>query len=350
MKLRSSTLGICLFFLTGLAACNVPTAFAVTLPPEGFALTQTAQALVWTQAAALATPLAPTVSAQMTATDTEDRSIAKTAANLTAAVVQPSPTAALPCDRAKAGSLLDVTMPDDSPVLPRQLFSKTWRLVNVGSCTWTRSYAVVWFSGETFAGVRQQYLLRDVPPGESVDVTVDMVAPDMPGQHQSNWKLRNANGEFFGIGPHGDAPFWVRIQVQPDLASTQTPVLEGTPARVVLVSGLVGMQLDQQVDLDSGLLNQGAADDFVFTQNAEGVVDLKALGNAGLVVMIKPAPMLEDCQTVLPDQEKLLLTAQTEGVFLCYRTNEGRLGTAHIVLFNPAQSALNLRFITWAQP
>jgi hypothetical protein len=57
------------------------------------------------------------------------------------------------------------------------------------------------------------YLGREIRPGEQVDIAVDMRAPDESGSYQGNWKLLNPFGQLFGIGPKGDAPFWVRISV-----------------------------------------------------------------------------------------------------------------------------------------
>jgi hypothetical protein len=42
-------------------------------------------------------------------------------------------------------------------------------------------------------------------PGQTVEITVDMVAPLKPGTYQGNWKLRNASNVLFGIGPNGSA-------------------------------------------------------------------------------------------------------------------------------------------------
>jgi hypothetical protein len=52
-----------------------------------------------------------------------------------------------------------------------------------------------------------------VRPGQSVELSVDLVAPDAPGDYTSRWMLRNADGKLFGIGANRDKPFWVRIKV-----------------------------------------------------------------------------------------------------------------------------------------
>jgi hypothetical protein len=112
-----------------------------------------------------------------------------------------------------AGVPFDVTIPDDTVMQPGQSFTKTWRLVNNGTCKWTRLYAVVFFSGNPMEAHQTNYLNAEVLPGQSIDVSVEFIAPFESGTYQSNWMLQSQAGELFGLGPNGDAPFWVRIQV-----------------------------------------------------------------------------------------------------------------------------------------
>jgi hypothetical protein len=140
-----------------------------------------------------------------------------------------SPTPETPCDMAAAGHPIDVTIPDGTVLAPGEMFSKTWRLKNVGSCKWTRFYTIVFFSGNSLNAHQTHYLPAEVEPGETIDVTVDMEAPMEPGEYQSNWMLSNADGELFGIGPHGDAPFWARILVVLSETDTPTPTVTSTP-------------------------------------------------------------------------------------------------------------------------
>jgi len=46
------------------------------------------------------------------------------------------------CDA--AAFVKDVTVSDGSLISPGSSFKKTWRLQNIGTCTWTSSYALVW--------------------------------------------------------------------------------------------------------------------------------------------------------------------------------------------------------------
>ena len=53
----------------------------------------------------------------------------------------------------------------------------------------------------------------NVKPGETMDVTVNLVSPSKKGHYRSYWKLRNASGVLFGIGTGSDTAFWVDINV-----------------------------------------------------------------------------------------------------------------------------------------
>ena len=50
-------------------------------------------------------------------------------------------------------------------------------------------------------------------PGQTVDVSVRMSAPDNNGEYQGFWRLRNAGGSLFGIGAGAHGAFWVKIRV-----------------------------------------------------------------------------------------------------------------------------------------
>jgi uncharacterized repeat protein (TIGR01451 family) len=93
-------------------------------------------------------------------------------------------------------------------------FVKTWRVKNVGSCTWTTSYRLV-FAGGYYMGVTASAfnLPTSVAPGASIDLSVNMIAPITPGIYYSYWRLRNASGTDFGVGAGGTSTFFVKINV-----------------------------------------------------------------------------------------------------------------------------------------
>jgi hypothetical protein len=126
----------------------------------------------------------------------------------------PTPTATpIPLACNKATFISDVTVPDGSVFKPGADIEKTWRLRNDGACTWTTSYALVFDSGDRMAGPRSQALRGEVRPGQTVDLSVDLEAPDSRGDYKGYWKLRSADGRVFGIGDQASKPFWVAVRV-----------------------------------------------------------------------------------------------------------------------------------------
>lgn len=115
------------------------------------------------------------------------------------------------CDAVKF--VKDVTVPDNTEFAPGEKFVKTWRLRNVGTCTWTTSYALVFVSGDAMGAPAVVQLPNNVAPGNAIDMSVNLTAPDKAGTYRGNWKLRNSNGVVFGLGDNGARPFWAQIKV-----------------------------------------------------------------------------------------------------------------------------------------
>jgi hypothetical protein len=100
---------------------------------------------------------------------------------------------------------------------PGTNFTKTWQIQNTGTCTWTSDYRVVFSSGSRMDAETPQSLTVDsVAPGESVNISIEMVAPASSGQHLGYWRMQNASGLGFGD------TFYVDITVTAS-AATQTP-------------------------------------------------------------------------------------------------------------------------------
>jgi hypothetical protein len=115
------------------------------------------------------------------------------------------------CD--KAAFVADVTVADGTLFSPGAAFTKTWRLKNVGSCTWNKSYSIVFYSGDQMGAPTSVNFPWSVAPGQTVDLTVNMVAPASAGKYRGFWILRNSSGALFGIGTNANSPFWVEINV-----------------------------------------------------------------------------------------------------------------------------------------
>jgi hypothetical protein len=130
------------------------------------------------------------------------------------------------CD--KAQFVADVTVPDGTVFSPGAQFDKTWRLKNVGNCTWTTSYAMVFGTGERMGGASPVAMPVSVAPGSSVDLTVHLTAPGTAGAYRGYWKFQNAGGVAFGIGADAAKSWFVDIKVS-GAAATATPTASPTP-------------------------------------------------------------------------------------------------------------------------
>jgi len=107
----------------------------------------------------------------------------------------------------------DVTYPDGSLVTRDNNFIKVWHIKNIGTCSWTPSYALVFTDGDRLGGPSAVALSGNVDPGETIEVGVTLTAPKKDGNYRGYWKLRNEAGVLFGFGPQADTAFWVDIKV-----------------------------------------------------------------------------------------------------------------------------------------
>ena len=258
------------------------------------------------------------------------------------------------CDQAAPGNPIDVTIPDDTDMQPNQLFTKIWRLQNVGTCIWTRSYAIAFFSGEPMGAPASVPLPGEVAPGQSIDIAVDMIAPASAGKYQGNWKLRNASNALFGIGPSGSAPFWVRIVVVQTSTPTSTPqtptpspTATSTPA--VLVSGPITLQVGDNLNLDTNQVNSGG-EDLSYTNNEQGQHLLLPLGNSMAGIYGQNQPSFTNCQTASLSASPIVIEDTPIGSYLCYRTGQGLPGRARLINLNAETFSLTLDILTWLIP
>jgi hypothetical protein len=219
---RNSVLNLMLLVLVGfLSACNprqnqteqINTALTLAAQTQqsiNQAQTQIAvQTLeaIATQAAAVT----PTPTETLTFTPTATLTVTPTAIPPT---LTPTPTVTdtqLRCNWAEF--VTDVSIPDGTKIEPGASFTKTWRLKNIGSCTWTTSYDLVFVSGQALDAPTRVGLPTSVAPGQTIDLSLLMEAPTYPGTYTGYWILADADDNRFGYGPRAAESFWVKIKV-----------------------------------------------------------------------------------------------------------------------------------------
>jgi hypothetical protein len=183
------------------------------------------------------------------------------------------------CDRAQFVS--DVTVPDGTLFSPGASFTKTWRLKNVGSCTWTTSYLLVFDSGDQMGGPATANLPHSVYPGQTVDLTLTLTAPNAGGHYRGFWKFQNSSGVRFGIGAAGTSPWFVDILVSgPTATPTNTPTGTLTSTPTSTATGLFSSARDFDFGTATSPLAFGWArvtKDTAFTAGAYGWTNTSSL-------------------------------------------------------------------------
>jgi hypothetical protein len=215
MKKTPRTVSVILLATLMLSACNLPSNDPGSQDTNTI-MTAAAQTIV-AQLTAVA-PITATVPVIMLGTNTPI-AIPPTAIILPATSV---PATATPtCDLGKF--INDVNIPDGTVMTPSQAFTKTWRIQNIGACSWT-GYSLVFDTGDAMSGAASS-AIGTTPSNGTVDVSVNLTAPATPGAYRGYWRVRSAAGVLFPIvnGYQGKS-FYVDIKVQSPATATYTPV------------------------------------------------------------------------------------------------------------------------------
>ena len=160
-------------FILVLSACNLPSNTPATEEPNAVftAAAQTVQAQL-TQSVPFSTPTLPPAFA----TSTAGSSFPTLALPTSTVSVPASPV----CDQARF--LKDVSIPDGTVFAPGASFTKTWRMRNDGTCTWS-GYTLVFDSGDSMNG-SSPTTIGTVASGGEVDVSVTLTAPATVGSYR----------------------------------------------------------------------------------------------------------------------------------------------------------------------
>jgi len=108
----------------------------------------------------------------------------------------------------KAAFVTDVSVPDNTRFEKEEKFTKTWRLRNAGADTWPKNTVLAFADGNQMSDIGQVDVGK-VEPGDTVDLSVDMVAPSTDGTFKGVWSLKAGEqaipgGEVFVIIKTGE--------------------------------------------------------------------------------------------------------------------------------------------------
>ena len=192
-----------------------------------------------------------TEEATPTATATEDGQAddGEPTPSPTATTEAPDPPTNTPRPCNKMEFVDDVTIPDGTEIVAGDSFTKTWRLKNTGTCTWTSGYRLIFDHGDRMGAPDSVQLTSgSVDPGGSVDVSVDLTAPDSPGSYKGYFLLRSPENVVFGLG--GSQGFWVEIEViavdTPTPTATATNTTEPQPDLIINLIEFIRLHTDQR--------------------------------------------------------------------------------------------------------
>lgn len=223
---RFCLLTIGLLFAVFLVGCNMPgsggegNGLMATLARQTVSAKLT-QALLETQNASGQAPAASATPATAESATPED-----SATPQYTDTPGPTPTnTPIPCNWAQF--IDDVTIPDNTEIVAGTVFTKTWRLKNIGVCDWSSGYRLIFDGGDQMGAPNEfQFTSGTVPPGATVDISLELTAPENPGTNIGYFKLRSSDSIVFGTGGSAEGNFWVKIVV---IAPSATPTATATP-------------------------------------------------------------------------------------------------------------------------
>jgi hypothetical protein len=91
----------------------------------------------------------------------------------------------------------DVNVPAGTVLEKNQVFKKTWKIQNTGTCNWTLLYALVPAGGDTLGGEATR-ISTPVRIWNWSEVSVELQAPNTPGTYTGYWRLSNGQHLPFG--------------------------------------------------------------------------------------------------------------------------------------------------------
>ncbi|HSK66613.1 MAG TPA: CAP domain-containing protein [Anaerolineales bacterium] len=134
-----------------------------------------------------------------------------------------------------ASFVADVTIPDNTNIVAGTPFTKTWRVSNTGTCIWASDYTLTHYSDEAM-GAPPSVPLPLTYPGQTAEISVDLVAPNATGTRRGNFVIKNPAGLIMQI--NDDSRLWLIINVTADPATaTPPPTTSGTAAPGATAAG-----------------------------------------------------------------------------------------------------------------
>lgn len=91
----------------------------------------------------------------------------------------------------------DITIADNTSVLPNASIDKQWLVQNSGTCNWDASYRLKWVAGSPL-GAADEQLLYPARAGAQATLRILFTAPAEAGSYESAWQAVDPRGNIFG--------------------------------------------------------------------------------------------------------------------------------------------------------
>lgn len=150
----------------------------------------------------------------------------------TAALGSPTVTGTLPTATVNSSAMAygcanlalvrHVNYPDGTVVSPGQVFTKTWKVANSGTCNWMFAWRLMFISGAGLDPTIHGSLGKQVTPGNWAELSASISAPTKPGTYSAYFRFSD------GSHPFG-ATLGVTVKVQSNPTNTLAPTSTSTP-------------------------------------------------------------------------------------------------------------------------
>ena len=146
--------------------------------------------------------------------------------------------------------------------------------------------------------------------------------------------------------PH-QVPLPPRVLLPPITRPYHPPPPRTAPP--IQASGKLSPAPGDTIDLDNLTLNSGD-EDLLYQEDANNYHWLTPEDEAMIGVFSNQEPSLPECQSASMSHAPIAVESLPVGTYLCYTTNEGRLGRALLEAVDPNNFTLTLDLLTWVLP
>ena len=137
------------------------------------------------------------------------------------AVIPPTKTAIPTTDtKVYAFKLLSETIPDGTFYTPGERFTKTWTIRNDSDSAWNKDFTLDFVNGDRMSGTASTKLVNAVDTSATVTLSVDLIAPNVPGQYTAHWQVSTDKGAEVGslsvaitVGENQAGPGFLTVDV-----------------------------------------------------------------------------------------------------------------------------------------